>query len=142
LHALRESRDAFVIVPTGHGKSLIHQLYACANIGVGLCVVPTLGIMDDQLRFLNKSGISAVSLRSDWRLRQDDVFKPSVKILYTTPEWLFSNSKDDGSMSMDQEKKNFLHQVHDRRKINIVTFDEAHLLCDWSTFFFFQSPLT
>ena len=56
----------------------------------------------------------------------DDILKGKYKILYTS-EWLAST---DGSFS--EFKMGFLKTIQTKVGINLLTFDESHLLLDWS----------
>ena len=62
--AVLAGRSAAAIFPTGSGKSLCYQLPALHLPHLTLVVSPLLALMQDQLAFLARHGISAASIDS------------------------------------------------------------------------------
>src|SRR5690349_16072816 len=85
--------NAFVLMPTGGGKSLCYQIPAIARPGMGLVVSPLLALMADQVAALRQAGARAAALNSDlpaderralWR----DIHGGNLNLLYVAPETL------------------------------------------------------
>ena len=64
MHAILDSRDSIVVLPTGGGKSLCFQAPAVAAGGLGLVVSPLISLMKDQVDGLRVDGVAASFLNS------------------------------------------------------------------------------
>src|SRR5690606_4323515 len=64
ISAVLAGRSAAAIFPTGSGKSLCYQLPALHLPHLTLVVSPLLALLQDQLAFLHRHGISAASIDS------------------------------------------------------------------------------
>ncbi len=63
---IKKGRDMVIIAGTGSGKSLLFQaLPLIIKDAIVLVVMPTLALMNDQLQWMEKHGISVVALISD-----------------------------------------------------------------------------
>jgi superfamily II DNA helicase RecQ len=88
-----QNRDAFVILPTGGGKSLCYQLPAVLSRGVTLVVSPLISLMMDQCENLKQRGIAAATINSKTpvaratRMLTDLIDQRSqLKLIYVSPE--------------------------------------------------------
>jgi ATP-dependent DNA helicase RecQ len=113
--------NAFVLMPTGGGKSLCYQIPALARPGLGLVVSPLLALMADQVAALRQAGVSAAALNSDLPLDERQALWRAVRegtldLLYVAPETL-----------LRPETLERLGGVH----LSLIAIDEAHCLSQW-----------
>ena len=89
-------RDAFVLMPTGSGKSICYQIPAMLLEGVGIVVSPLIALMEDQVNALRQYGVRAAFLNStlgqeEARRVQREVQEHRIDILYVAPERLLTD---------------------------------------------------
>ena len=119
-----DKKDAFVIMPTGGGKSLCYQLPAFIEEGTAIVVSPLIALMKNQVDALralsSETGIAHVlnsSLnKTEVKQVKSDITSGITKLLYVAPESLTKN-----------ENVEFLQSV----KISFVAIDEAHCISEW-----------
>src|SRR6056297_2652834 len=61
---LINGQDAFVLMPTGGGKSLCYQVPALHREGVAVIVSPLISLMKDQVDALRANGVEAAFYNS------------------------------------------------------------------------------
>lgn len=134
INATLDGKDAFVLMPTGGGKSLCYQLPAVINSGktrgVTIVVTPLLSLMQDQVDHLTARGIVAKAFSGDTDRREKDNILQSfqlrnpehhVQLLYVTPEMLNKSSAfNNGLMTLWRNKK-----------LARLVIDEAHCVSQW-----------
>ena len=113
--------NAFVLMPTGGGKSLCYQIPAIVRPGMGLIVSPLLALMADQVAALRQAGVRAAALNSDLAPDERGALWNSVEtgqldLLYVAPETL---------LRPDVMRR--LEGVN----LSLVAIDEAHCLSQW-----------
>jgi ATP-dependent DNA helicase RecQ len=113
--------DAFVLMPTGGGKSLTFQIPALHRPGVAIVVSPLISLMKDQVDALRANGVAASCLNSS--LAPDeaadvlrDLRAGDLDLLYVAPERLML----DGFLDM-------LHTL----PLALFAIDEAHCVSQW-----------
>jgi ATP-dependent DNA helicase RecQ len=121
IEALISGKDAFIIMPTGGGKSLCYQIPALVKTGTAVIVSPLISLMKDQVDNLISNGIAAAYLNSTLsELESADIIKRllegDLKILYVAPERLMMSS------TISLLKKT---------SISLFAIDEAHCVSEW-----------
>jgi ATP-dependent DNA helicase RecQ len=114
-------KHAFVLMPTGGGKSLCYQIPALVRPGIGLIVSPLIALMEDQVAALRQAGVKAAALNSRlWGAEKDllwqDVERGELDLLYMAPETLL--------------KPDSLNRLASAR-LSVIGIDEAHCLSQW-----------
>jgi ATP-dependent DNA helicase RecQ len=112
---------AFVLMPTGGGKSLCYQIAAVARPGMGLIVSPLIALMEDQVAALRQAGVKAAALNSRLRgaerdMLWRDVERGDLDLLYMAPETLLRRE------NLDRLKQ---------AQLSVIAIDEAHCLSQW-----------
>ncbi|KKM65851.1 hypothetical protein LCGC14_1487110 [marine sediment metagenome] len=64
IESLLSGKDAFVLMPTGSGKSICYQIPAMIRSGVGIVISPLIALMEDQVKGLQQNGVRAEYLNS------------------------------------------------------------------------------
>ena len=134
INATLGGKDAFVLMPTGGGKSLCYQLPAIVNSGhtrgVTVVISPLLSLMQDQVDHLQKLKIQALLINSEVtaehrRLVMDSLREPLpekyIQLLYITPEMI----------NKSQMILNSFRDLHRRGKLARIVIDEAHCVSQW-----------
>ncbi|KAE7998428.1 hypothetical protein FH972_002973 [Carpinus fangiana] len=127
IEAVLSGRDCFCLMPTGGGKSMCFQVPAVAKPGIVLVVCPLIALMENQVMALKEKGIAAEYLSSTQtshaknKIHEDiDSGKPSVRLLYVTPELIST----PGFMLK-------LTKIYARGLLNLIAIDEAHCISTW-----------
>jgi len=129
MHAILESRDSVVVLPTGGGKSLCFQAPAVVEDpaerrGLALVISPLISLMKDQVDGLRVDGVAASYLNSSLQPHERDEVLASVRedrcrLLYVSPERIAG----EGSQSL----RRMLQQAN----LRFIAIDEAHCISQW-----------
>jgi ATP-dependent DNA helicase RecQ len=113
--------DAFVLMPTGGGKSLCYQLPALHRPGMAIVVSPLISLMKDQVDALLENGVQAAMYNSTLEEHEArDVLRRlhggELDLLYVAPERMMRPAFIDSLQAMD---------------IALIAIDEAHCVSQW-----------
>lgn len=113
--------DAFVLMPTGGGKSLCYQIPALHRPGVGIVVSPLISLMKDQVDALKANGLRAACYNSSLKSAEARqvlarLHGRELDLLYVAPERLLSEG--------------FLERLQEI-EIALFAVDEAHCISQW-----------
>lgn len=134
INATLAGKDAFVLMPTGGGKSLCYQLPAIVNSGktegVTIVISPLISLMQDQVEHLQKLKIQALLVNSEVTAEYRRLVMNCLKeqqphkfcqLLYITPEMV---SKSPAMVSAFRD-------LYKRRRLARFVIDEAHCVSQW-----------
>ncbi|PTB42992.1 hypothetical protein M441DRAFT_25099 [Trichoderma asperellum CBS 433.97] len=134
INATLAGEDAFVLMPTGGGKSLCYQLPAVVKSGrtrgVTIVISPLLSLMQDQVDHMKALGIQAVAFNSEcspeYKRQVMSAFNERnpehfIELLYITPE-MASNSV---------QFLNAMVNLYQKKKFARFVIDEAHCVSQW-----------
>ncbi|QIX00135.1 hypothetical protein AMS68_005652 [Peltaster fructicola] len=134
INATLSGHDAFVLMPTGGGKSLCYQLPSQIKSGktqgITIIISPLLSLMEDQVQHLRKLRIQAFLLNGDTSQSErrhifDTLARPDaatfIHILYITPEML----------SKSQAMINSMDRLYSNKRFARLVIDEAHCVSQW-----------
>jgi len=122
---LMDGKSAFVLMPTGGGKSLCYQLPALLMDGTAIIISPLIALMKNQVDairgFIFENNGVAHFLNSSLNKTQinevrSDLLSGNTKLLYVAPESLTK-----------EENIALLKQI----KISFYAVDEAHCISEW-----------
>ena len=121
VEAILARQDAFVVMPTGGGKSLCYQLPAHVMNGTCIVISPLISLMKDQVDAAIATGLRASFLNSSLsaamkRQVEADLAAGELDLIYVSPE----------RFAMPE----FVATLK-RVNVSFVAVDEAHCISEW-----------
>ncbi|MGD9649672.1 MAG: DNA helicase RecQ [Dongiaceae bacterium] len=114
-------KNAFVLMPTGGGKSLCYQIPSLCRAGVGVIISPLIALMQDQVTTLLQLGLRAAAINSNMPSEhvaqvKNQIRRGEIDLVYVAPERLLM--------------PDFL-QLLEKSPIALFAIDEAHCVSQW-----------
>ncbi len=121
VEGLIAGKSAFVLMPTGGGKSICYQLPALHRAGTAIIVSPLISLMKDQVDALRVNGVGAAFYNSSLRSAEArkvlaQLHDGQLDLLYVAPERLMSEE--------------FLERLR-QLPVALFAIDEAHCVSQW-----------
>jgi ATP-dependent DNA helicase RecQ len=135
--------DAFVLMPTGGGKSLCYQLPALVRPGTGIVVSPLISLMKDQVDALQAAGVSAAAYNSSLEANEArrilaQLHGGELDLLYVAPETLMTpgfldrlRSLGDDPSAAGEPPAADPRPRAGRPGVALIAIDEAHCVSQW-----------
>lgn len=121
IETVMAGNDAFVLMPTGGGKSLCYQIPALLRDGLAIIVSPLISLMKDQVDALNSNGVRAAYYNSSLKAEEARqvlarLHSNDLDLIYVAPERLMSRA--------------FMERLSEI-PLALIAVDEAHCVSQW-----------
>lgn len=121
IETLLSGGDAFVLMPTGGGKSLCYQIPALLRAGTAIIVSPLISLMKDQVDALCANGVRAACYNSSLgapaaRRVLAELHAGNLDLLYVAPERLMNDDFVERLQGLE---------------LALFAIDEAHCISQW-----------
>ena len=129
--------DAFVLMPTGGGKSLCFQIPAVVRPGVGIVVSPLISLMKDQVDALLAAGVRAACYNSSLEAGEARrvlarLHGGELDLLYVAPERLMTDGFLERLRGLDgADGRAGGARREGAAALALFAIDEAHCVSQW-----------
>ena len=128
--------DAFVLMPSGGGKSLCYQIPAILRRGTGIVVSPLISLMKDQVDALRANGVRAAAYNSSLdssgaRRVLADLAHGRLDLLYVSPERMMMDGFADRLAALGDGAESDEQATSDGTGLALIAVDEAHCISQW-----------
>jgi len=113
--------NAFVLMPTGGGKSLCYQIPALCRPGVGVVISPLIALMQDQVDALTQLGVKAAAINSS--MTGESIAKAKRQIR--------SGELDLVYVALERVLMDDFLELMQQSPIALIAIDEAHCVSQW-----------
>jgi ATP-dependent DNA helicase RecQ len=143
IETLRRGDDAFVLMPSGGGKSLCYQIPALLRPGTGIVVSPLISLMKDQVDALRANGVRAAAYNSSLdpaaaRGVLGELMGGRLDLLYVSPERAVTDGFLDrlaalpaAASSAAGDRGGGPRGNRGSPGIALIAVDEAHCISQW-----------
>ncbi len=133
VETLLRGEDAFVLMPSGGGKSLCYQIPAIMRPGTGIVVSPLISLMKDQVDALRANGVRAAAYNSSLDLGAArrvlaELMDGRLDLLYVSPERAVTESFLDRLAALSAGGNG---GGAASLGIALIAVDEAHCISQW-----------
>lgn len=127
IQAVLNGNNAFVVQPTGSGKSLCFNFPAVYTGRMTVVLTPTISLMQDQSASLQDKGIHSTFLGSSQKDAkvQEDIARRKTEVVLVIPEKFFD---------ITGQPQPLFAKLLREGKIGLLAIDEAHLIYKWQSF--------
>jgi ATP-dependent DNA helicase RecQ len=128
--------DAFVLMPSGGGKSLCYQIPAMLRRGTGIVVSPLISLMKDQVDALLANGVRAAAYNSSLgpeaaRKVLSDLARGRLDLLYVSPERMMMDGFVEWLSAPDDGAAGGAAGGPRPAGVSLIAVDEAHCISQW-----------
>jgi superfamily II DNA helicase RecQ len=128
--AVINGNDVLCVTRTGDGKSVLFQLLTAYPNSTQIVISPLLGLIDEQVAFMNSIGVAAVALTGDNLSHEPELWKDinngKYRVLFASPEMLLTPASYFWHKMAPNAKTNkFL------KRLSAFIIDEAHMIWKW-----------
>lgn len=121
IESVLSKQHTLAILPTGGGKSICYQIPPLVSQQPCIVISPLIALMKDQVASLQKKGIKAMLIPSNYN--QDELITLFDNFKYANYAFLY--------ISPERLQSSFIQEKIKELSIGFVAIDEAHCISEW-----------